>query len=169
MTVNVTEPYNETECQNVSEVSEVCTARELNFTVGNIGKHDVCTNQDLCAASDANGVCRIYYCSKAITRCLMNVTNLDQTDTGDWTAAANFTLAGAVFAQNPVIKRIRPGETVTYDFQLMYDMDLNQNRPTCVVTVTPPPPVDSCVYITTPLETCHNVTEYRTSEQEVCD
>ncbi len=167
-TVVTNEPYNDTACQNVSSMGQVCDTVVLNYSVSNTAKSEICVDKSLCAATDAFGNCISYYCSQGMTRCSVNITNMDPQKTADWSVAATFKTDRMVFNQNPVKKTILPLETATFDFQQMYGMDINQKRPSCNVSVAVPPKIQACAYITTLKEECHPVTSYREVQKQVC-
>lgn len=167
-TVITSESYNDTVCQDVSKMEEVCSIRELNFTVSNIVKTELCINQDLCAVSDAFGNCIVYYCSRGTTRCSVNITNTDPQKIGEWSVVGIFKIDSATLNQNPVTKRILPLETTNFDFQLLYDMDINQKKPTCNVSVIAAPKTQDCTFVTRLNEECQQVPKYRDVEKQVC-
>ena len=75
-TVVTNEPYNDTACQNVSSMGQVCDTVVLNYSVSNTAKSEICVDKSLCAATDAFGNCISYYCSQGMTRCSVNITNM---------------------------------------------------------------------------------------------
>jgi hypothetical protein len=167
-TVVTQEPYNKTQCQNVSKMDEVCVNRELNYTLSPTVKTDICVSSDLCVNPYPGGGCATYYCSKGQTRCRANLTNLDPQKSGTWSVGANFTMGGSVFGKDPVVETLLPGSTVPIDFQMLYNMDVNQVRPSCVVFVKSSPIIQDCNFITRITEDCQNVTEYKNVEKQVC-
>jgi len=168
-TVTTSVPYNDTVCQNVSTTDQVCGTRELNYTLSRTAKAEICIDQSLCALMYAFGNCITYYCSNGMTRCSVNVTNMDPQKSADWAVAATFTIDGSVFNQNAVKKTILPHETASFDFQQMYSMDINQRRASCNVSVVAPPKIQDCTSVTRLKEECQQVLKYKDVEKQVCN
>jgi len=167
-TIIVSEPYAAQECQNVSLMEEVCQTRELNYTLSDVQKTYLCTEEGLCVDYYPNGSCAIYYCSKGMTRCNINLTNDDPQKTGDWSVSANFTVDGATFGKNPVMKTLLPGESANFNFEQFYVMDINQKKADCEVFVSSPSKIRDCSFVTKISEQCTNITKYKDTEKEVC-
>jgi len=164
------QPYTEKVCQNVSKMEEVCENRELNYSLAPVEKNFVCIENNLCMDRGQDGTCYYSLCSKGMTRCRSNITNLDAQKTGVWSVAANFSFeSGAIFKKNPITNTLLPNETSVLDFEQSYEMGLNQSKPDCAIYITVPAKLQDCNFITKLVESCANVTKNRTIEKEVCE
>jgi hypothetical protein len=164
------EPFTEEICQNVSKMEEVCENRELNYSLAAVEKNFVCLEDSLCMDRGPDGVCYYKLCSKGMTRCRSNITNLDPQKTGVWGVAANFSFdSGTLFEKNPVSKTLFPNETRALDFEQSYEMDLNQKKPSCTIFVKTPAKLQDCNFITKLIENCINTTKNKTVEKTVCN
>ena len=168
-TVTSSEPYSESVCQNVSTMEEICQTKELNYTLVKDTQTDFCLENNLCTYLYSNGTCAISLCSKGMSRCKANLTNLDTQKSGTWDVAANFTFDNAVFAQNPITKTILPKEQEIFDYSLFYDIGLGQEKPICLIYVKTPAKLQDCNYVTTIERQCANETKFKTIDTEVCD
>ncbi len=168
-TVIMQEPYTAVSCQNVSKMEEVCDTKQLNYSLVETNKTYLCAEKELCVAHYSNGTCAIKYCSKGMTRCIANLTNLDPQKSGTWIVAATFGLDGVEVQKNPESRTLLPGESALLDFTQFYDMDINQKTATCKIFVSTPAKVQACSFITKIQEECRNVTEYKEVEKTVCE
>ncbi len=161
------EPYIEEVCANVSYTEEECDMKELDYTVGQIIKTDLCIQDGECVGKNLYDC--FGRCSAAMKRCRMNITNNDEKHGGVWVVGATFGYEGAAFVKNPQDKEIMPGETHIFDFEQMYDLGTPPTVATCTVTVLYPAVVRDCVDVTKTRVDCINVTKTRVTQVEVCD
>jgi hypothetical protein len=168
-TVIVQEPYTEEVCQNVSKMEEVCETITLNFSLSDINKTNICVEEGLCVNWFPNGTCTTYYCSKAMMRCQMHLTNLDTQKSGTFGISANFTLGDATFNKEEITHTIFPTESATYDFNQFYVMDINQVKADCDLSVTSDAKLQDCRIESRIFEDCANTTKYQEVEKEICN
>ena len=167
-TAYVEEPYTVEECKNVTYTEPVCKEKELEYTAGPIVKTDLCTADSDCTGKTLIGEC-IYQCSGAMKRCRMNITNNDPQLTGTWVLGATFSYSDASFVKNPQTITIKPGQTATFDFEQLYQLDQKYNIASCTVYVLHPTVVDECINVVKTEMLCENVTKTRIVQEEVCD
>ncbi len=165
------QPYNATVCENVSGMQQVCNTVVLNYTMSNISVVNLCLQKNLCSqtgSSGSAGNCVAYECSKGLTTCAVNITNLDAQSSAVWSVAATFKADGTTFSETPINQTIAPLQTSTFKFQRTYSMDLSQQTMSCNVTMAAPPAVQQCGYITTLKEVCHQVPSTQAVQTQVC-
>jgi len=166
--VYVEEPYTVEECRNITYTERVCQEKELEYTAGPIEKTDLCTADGGCTGKELLGEC-LYQCSGAMKRCRMNITNNDPKLTGTWVVGATFSYGGAAFVKNPQTLIIKPGETRTFDFEQLYQLDQKYNIASCSVYVMHPTLADECIDVVNTDRVCENVTKTRIVQEEICD
>ncbi len=154
------------ECEEVQYTEEVCGRRALEYISTEAPIVHLCMLDGECGGKSLAG-CK--YCQKAMTRCTMIIHNLDPKKSGAWTVGANFSLDGAVFSRDPVMKTIDPNETESFDFQHFYTPGVPINSATCKLFVIEEAVVDDCQDITRAREECANVTKLVIVEKEVCE
>lgn len=167
--VSVQEPYMVEECQNVSRMEEVCVTRELNFSMSEVEETRLCVQKELCVNWLPDGTCVTKYCSKGMTRCKVNITNLDPQKAGEWIVSANFTVDGNTFKKNSIKKTMLPQESAVFNFEQFYDMDINQKIAKCKIFVSEPTKLQDCSFITKLDEECSNTTKYKEVIKQICE
>jgi hypothetical protein len=163
------EPYSAEVCQNVSKMEEVCATKALNYSLVQTNKTYLCTEKELCVAHYSSGKCALKYCSKGMTRCLANLTNLDPQKSGTWSVSATFTVDSVELKKNPETETLLPGESAIFDFSQFYDMDQDQKTAECKIFVSTPAKVQDCSFITKIAKECKNETKYKEVEQKICE
>ncbi len=167
-TVYVEEPYTEEVCNEVTYSEPECIEKELDYTAGTIQKTDLCVADGECTGKSLYVDQCLYFCSGAMKRCQMDITNNDEKLAGTWVLGATFAYSGASFVKNPQTATIEPGATHTFDFEQMYQLD-SLNIATCSLYVLHPVTAKDCVNVERKRTDCTNVTKTRIVSQEICD
>lgn len=157
-------PVIEEECGNVSFTEQICGLRTLEYSTASVPKVDLCIADGACVGEPL-GKCLA--CSKAMTRCMLILTN-DDDKTGTWTVSASYMLGTSGFTKEPITAAIRPGESYTYDFFQIYVPGQPINSASCELTVTNEAIIDDCHEETRTGIVCRNVTRTVLVETEVC-
>ena len=108
-------------------------------------------------------------CDSATTRCIMNITNNENVNSGQWFVGANFTWLKVVTTKVPISKEIRPGQQDSFDFSQIYNPGLHGDVAICSVYITQVPQISDCHQETRQRTDCQNVTTYRNVSREVCN
>lgn len=165
---NVTEqvPITKEECSDVSYTEQVCVKRKLNYTKSLSVPSHLCIGDGKCVGEPLS---ECTFCTKAMTRCIMTITNKDPKRTGTWTVKANYTLGNSGFEKEGITKIIGPNESATFDFHQIYIPGYPTFSATCILFVADEPVIDECHEETSLKKVCKNVTSYTTREKQVCN
>lgn len=165
--VTITEPYQVTECWNLTFTEEVCDRKALEYAVSAVHTLDLCTQDSDCVGKQLVECPRT--CEGAMKRCRMNVTNLDDANAGVWVAQANFTIDNLGFEKEPTSAFILPGETFTFDYTQLYKLGLYGSSMECTMGLVSTPVAEVCHLEGRETTQCDEVTRYKTVEREVCE
>lgn len=168
-TITVQEPYIEEVCEDVVVLEDVCKTIDLDYSLSQVNKTQLCVEKALCVSWYSNGTCMVSYCSRGMTRCQATLTNLDPQKEGTFGVSAAFTLGTSVFQKNEILRKILPNDSATYDFNQFYTMDINQAVPVCDVFVTSGARLQDCKTESRVFTECANVTKYLEVEKEICN
>ncbi len=165
-TVTEEVPVVKEECGPVSYTEQVCGIRKLNYSFKLLPKVDLCIGDGSCTGNPL-GDCQA--CSKAMTRCIMEITNLEPQKTGLWSVGANYTLGSAGFLKDPIIHTIGPNQTAQFDFNQIYTPGQPINSASCSLFVLSEPTIEDCHEETRSRQDCRNVTRTTQVQREVCE
>ncbi len=155
------------ECGEVAYTEEVCERRELEYNTSMASISHICSLSD--EGCGGTNLSNCSSCSKAVTRCTLEITNLDKRKSGEWTVGATFVSGKATFSREPITKTIDPEESQFFDFQQFYDPGAPINSATCKLVVTDVPVVEDCQDVTKTRNDCSNVTKMVEVSKEVCN
>lgn len=164
-TVSELVPFEEEQCSNLTVFEPVCERKELNFSTIKLEPVHLCSSDGACTGKPLN---ECFTCSKAMTRCRLVVTNLDEDKPGVWKAGANFSIGNAGFIKESVSSMIGPGENYTFDFFQIYTPENLRIPASCEVFIIDIPEVEVCKDVIHTQEECLNVTKYKTVDKQVC-
>ncbi len=159
-------PVTQEECGDISYTEEECSLRKLNYSTASVPKVDLCISDGVCTGKplgDCPG------CVKAMTRCVLKVTNLEPQKSGTWVVAANYTLGSAGFNKEPISITIGPNQTADFDFNQIYTPGFPINSASCNIAVMSEPSIEACVSVTKTRLQCRNVTRTETRQSQVCE
>lgn len=164
---NVTEeiPVTHEECTNISYTEEVCERRALAYTSVEPPIVHLCVADGPCVGSLLS---ECPFCAKAMTRCMMVITNEDS-KRGTWKVGAKFTLGKSGFIKDPITATIEPNESATFDFQQIYVPPKPISSASCELYMVEEPVIDDCHQETRTKRECTDVTSYVTTVREVCE
>jgi hypothetical protein len=158
-------PVTTEECGPVSYTEPVCGNRKLNYSMTLSPKVDLCISDSGCTG-DQLGDCQ--GCTKAMTRCVLTIKNLEPQKTGTWIVGANFTLTNAAFLKDRMTKEIRPNESFAFDYNQIYNPGQPISSAACSVFVVQEPYSEDCHDETRTRNECKNVTHMESVQKEVC-
>lgn len=164
-TVTEVRPVLQEECGNFSYTEPVCGVRKLNYSLTWHPGVDLCISDGVCVGQPL-GDCQA--CTKAMSRCILEITNNELQKSGTWTVGANYTLGKAAFLKDPISMEIGPGESAKFDFNQIYNPGSPISSAVCALFVASEPTVDDCHEETRVRSECKNVTTNTTVEREVC-
>ena len=127
-------PVTEEVCSDVSFTESVCGIRKLNYSVESVPKVDLCISDGACLGKPLSDCPN---CAKAMTRCMLRITNLEPQKTGTWSVGANYTLNNAGFDKDPITHSIPPGMTADFDFNQIYLLVPPVRSASCKLAVGP--------------------------------
>jgi len=155
------------ECGPVSYTETVCGKRTLESDVTLLPKVDICSIDGPCSGLSIDECSS--GCTKAMTRCVMVIKNLEDSKSGEWKVGANFTIPNAAFLKDPQALTIRPGETGTFDFYQFYSPGIPITTAECNVFVMEEPQIEDCHDETRTKDECAEVEKPVTVMREVCE
>ncbi|MFH0885114.1 MAG: hypothetical protein V1861_05380 [Candidatus Micrarchaeota archaeon] len=164
-TVTEVVPVVKEECGNVTYAEQVCEVRKLTYTQKILPKVDLCISDSGCVGKSL-GSCP--GCSKAMTRCIMQITNTESQKSGIWSVGVNYTLGDYGFYKDPITHTIGPNETVDFDFDQIYNPGSPINSATCSFAVVLEPSAEDCIEYSRTRAECNNVTKNVSVAKEVC-
>src|SRR5262249_36889181 len=155
------------ECGDVSYTVPVCGLRKLNYSVTHQPKVDLCIDDGTSCTGNSLGECPD--CHRAMTRCILTITNDEAQQSGLWTVGANFTLPNAAFLKDPKMVQIDPNQSYAFDFYQIYSVNPPVNSASCSLFIIKEPTVQDCHQETRTRVECGNVTQNLTKITEVCE
>lgn len=159
-------PATEEVCENFSYTDEICGKKQLEYSAILLPKTHLCIQDGPCVGQP---LASCPTCSKAMSRCILVVTNEDEEYSGTWTVSATFSVDQSGFIKEPITKTIAPNESFNFDFYQIYVVGSPIQAASCDLPVTSAPIVDDC-HQETRIETeCTNVTTTKLVEVEVCE
>ncbi len=164
-TVTEQVPVVKEECGEVAYTEDVCSMRKLNYTVRMLPVTDLCISDGVCTGKPL-GDCQ--QCTKAMTRCVMQITNEEHEKSGTWSVGANYTMGNFGFEKDPITHTLAPNETVDFDFNQIYMPGFPISSAICTLAVVSEPSAETCIGHTRTTTECRNVTKTETVEKEVC-
>jgi hypothetical protein len=153
------------ECGEVAYTEQVCSVRKLNYSFKLLPQVDLCISDGGCVGKQL-GDCQ--GCVKAMSRCIMQITNTESEKSGTWSVGANYTLGNFGFHKDPITHSIGPNETVAFDFNQIYTPGYPISSATCTLAVASEPSAEICVGHTRTTTECMNVTKTQNVSKEVC-
>ncbi len=170
-TVQVQEPAIVEECGPVSYTEEVCGKRILPYETIRIPKVDICSIDGPCAGI---ALADCPSCSKAMTRCVLAIRNLDPDKAGTWKVGANFSLRQTgfekvAFIKDPITKSIKANSTETFDFHQFYAPGKPATSAECNLFIIEEPEIEDCHQETRIVTECKDVEKMATISKEICE
>lgn len=159
-------PFAGEECTNISYTEQVCEKRKLDYISAEPPVVHLCIADGPCVGSPLS---ECPACAKAMTRCMMVITNNDEDKSGTWRVGAEYTLGDAGFVKDPITQTIGPKESATFDFHQIYVPGQPVHSASCELYVIDEPILDDCHQETRLKRECANVTKYILVEKEVCE
>ncbi len=154
------------ECTDVSFTESVCGIRKLEYSVANVPKVDLCISNGPCFG---RALIECQDCVKAMSRCILRITNDEKQKSGAWSVGANYTLGNAGFVKDPITHTIAPGATADFDFDQIYTTGYPVKEASCVLFVVSEPTIEECVDETRTRQDCRNVSKIQQVQREVCE
>jgi hypothetical protein len=164
-TVTEEVPVVKEECGEVAYTEQVCSMRKLNYTQKMLPKVDLCISDGVCTGKPL-GDCQ--GCAKAMTRCILQITNLESEKSGTWSVGANYTMGTFGFNKDPISHSIGPNQTSDFDFNQIYTPGFPISSATCTLAVVSEPSAEECIGHTRTTTECRNVTKTESVSKEVC-
>lgn len=164
-TVTEQVPVTKEECGEVAYTEQVCNVRKLNYTQTSLPRTDLCISDGACLGKPLS---ECPNCVKAMTRCVLRITNTEKEKSGTWSVGANYTLGSFGFQKDPISHTIGPGESADFDFNQIYTLSYPVSSATCDVAIMTVPTMEECVGQTKTTNECKNVTKTEAVSREVC-
>lgn len=164
-TVTEQVPVVKEECGEVAYTEQVCDIRKLNYTQKSLPKVDLCISDGACLGKP---LVECPNCVKAMTRCVLQITNRETEKSGTWSVSANYTMGNFGFQKDPISHTLGPNETADFDFNQIYTLAFPVSSANCHLVILSEPTIEDCVGQTRTTTECRNVTKTETVSREVC-
>jgi len=153
------------ECGPVSYTIQVCGSRMLPYEAIALPLIHICSTDGPCSGGLLSNCT---WCTKAMTRCMMTIHNLDKQSAGDWTVGANYTVTGGQFIKEPQTLTIGPNQTGVFDFNQFYNPGDPISSASCLIYVMSDPTIEDCHDETRTRNECVNITDIVPVTKTVC-